>query len=244
MTEISNATKKAIEEKIIELNAPELINYIRTNYSDANLGGRILGLIFEKICGVNKKGFSKAMSIDDLAQINNGFRTTNGSSWARSNGSYLGDGYIVRRNKQYGNHGRIISVQLDGINHNKKINRTIPKNVQEALKGRPCCVLNIHSSNGMEIDHKNAKLNVESDDPNEYQVMSKAVNDAKRQHCKTCMETGKRFDATILDYPIGWTMGDADSPNCPGCYWYDPRAFNAEFADVLIAQREAEKQQS
>ena len=146
MTEISNATKKAIEEKIIELDAPELINYIRTNYSDANLGGKILGLIFEKICGVNKKGFSKAMSIDDLAQINNGFRTTNGSSWARSNGSYLGDKYIVRRNKQYGNHGRIISVQLDGINHNKKINRTIPKNVQEALKGRPCCVLNIHSS--------------------------------------------------------------------------------------------------
>ena len=239
MVEISAETTKEIEKKIEVLDAPELINYIRDNYSDAALGPNTRGKIFEKICGVNKKGYSKAISVDYLAQINSSFRTSNGNDWARSHTSYLGKKYIIRRNKE---HGRVVSVQLDGLNHNTtRGQRNIPPNVKKALTGQPCCVLGIRSSTGMEIDHKNARYDVLTDDPSEYQVMSKPVNDAKRQHCKICMETGKRYDAHERGFSIGWTMGDENSPTCPGCYWYDPKAFNAEVADATLAERDAEK---
>jgi hypothetical protein len=32
----------------------------------------------------------------------------------------------------------------------------------------------------------------------DFQPLSKAANDAKRQHCKICMRTGERFDAKKL----------------------------------------------
>lgn len=27
-----------------------------------------------------------------------------------------------------------------------------------------------------------------------------------------------------------FTMGDENSPNCKGCYWYDPKAFNKDIS--------------
>lgn len=34
----------------------------------------------------------------------------------------------------------------------------------------------------------------------DFQALSKAANDAKRQFCKECMRTGIRYDAKHLDY--------------------------------------------
>lgn len=235
MPGISVATTKEIMKKIEELDAPELINYIRDNYSDVHLGAGVRGRIFEKICGVNKNGFSKAITVDYLVQINSFFRTSNGGDWTRDD-SYLGRKYHIK--KEYiGN--RTYSVKLDGFNHDDiKSKRTIVAKVRKALKDKRCSILDVESSNGMEIDHKNARYDKLTDNPDDYQWLSKAANDAKRQHCKRCRETGKRYDATRLGYSAGWTMGDADSSVCDGCYWFDPKAFNAEISKGFKAHDE------
>ena len=63
----------------------------------------------------------------------------------------------------------------------------------------------------------------------DFQPLSKAANDAKRQFCKECRQTGKRYDAKQLGYPISYYKGNEINSNekdaCVGCYWYDPLEF-------------------
>ena len=93
-----------------------------------------------------------------------------------------------------------------------------------------CVVLD---TSNPECDHKDGRL----DDPrlsdvkrqtiSDFQPLSHAANAAKRQHCKSCRETGKRFDARKLGYKMAQIKGDEDyNGTCVGCYWYDPKKFN------------------
>ena len=63
----------------------------------------------------------------------------------------------------------------------------------------------------------------------DFQPLSKAANDAKRQFCKECIATGIRYDATKLGYPMSYYKGEAEHNGeedaCIGCYWYDPLEF-------------------
>ena len=102
--------------------------------------------------------------------------------------------------------------------------KLVEKGVKVALKGKPCVVLGVVASE-MEIDHKNGRYDAESYTLDDFQPMSKAVNDAKRQHCQRCINNKCRFDAKTLGYTVSFIEGDFDTPSCPGCYWYDPIAF-------------------
>ena len=67
-----------------------------------------------------------------------------------------------------------------------------------------------------------------ADDPDEGGDAPAQFN-AKRQHCKSCRETGKRFDARKLGYRIGQFKGNRDyNGSRIGCYWHDPWRFNRE----------------
>ena len=63
----------------------------------------------------------------------------------------------------------------------------------------------------------------------DFQPLSKAANDAKRQYCKECRRTGIRYDAKKLGYPISYYAGgpnhNMEEDACVGCYWYDPLEF-------------------
>ena len=63
----------------------------------------------------------------------------------------------------------------------------------------------------------------------DFQPLSKAANDAKRQFCKVCMQTNLRYDAKKLGYPISFYAGGSthcgEENACIGCYWYDPAEF-------------------
>ena len=65
----------------------------------------------------------------------------------------------------------------------------------------------------------------------DFQPLSKAANDAKRQFCKECRQTGIRYDAKKLGYPMSYYKGGAKHNNeedaCVGCYWYDPLEFKS-----------------
>ena len=56
----------------------------------------------------------------------------------------------------------------------------------------------------------------------DFQPLSKAANDAKRQFCKECIKTGIRYDAKKLGYPMSYYKGGAthhhEENACESCY--------------------------
>ncbi len=155
----------------------------------------------------------------------------NGGDWCRHD-SKLAQEYNVVRNKEK---GRIVSVQLNGFNK-KPIKKTIKASIVKKIKQKRCVIL--HTSNP-EVDHKNGRLddpkslNTSTQTMQDFQPLSKAANDAKRQHCKKCRKSGTRFDAASIGYPMSYYEGDAKHQGtCVGCYWYDPLEFRAKLKSI------------
>ena len=123
------------------------------------------------------------------------------------------------------------AVELHG--HKKQpIEKPIPAHIKAQIVAQRCVVL--YTSNP-ECDHKDGRR----DDPrlsdasrvtiDDFQPLSKAANNAKRQHCRECRETGRRFDARQLGFAVAQTKGNgAYRGSCVGCYWYDVRQFRGD----------------
>lgn len=182
-----------------------------------------LGKLFLELYPVNDEGVSEIALIDDLVKVCPDFRTKNGCSWARSDNSFLGKNFYIERIKKG---GRTYSVQL--IGYKKEKNHSIPNSVRNALKGKPCVLLG--TTVNTEIDHKDATYSTDNLSVENFQVLHKSVNDAKRQHCKVCRETDIRFDATRLCYPVPYISGaeKLSENGCKGCFWYDIETFIKE----------------
>lgn len=238
---------KTQEKKIKEMAAsPDvkfktLKKYIADNCKDYVLTPAILGRIFEKYVGIDttKEGhedaFTDDVPVSDLAKIHPSFVSSNGCQWARSHSSYLGKKYAIVR-EQDG--GRVASVRLAGANPdllNKC--RSIDPKIYAAFAGCACVMCGTHST--IEVDHKDGRYdnerNASADTQvaTDFQPLCKHDNDTKRQRCKECKATGKRFDAKELGYPMSWTEGGEDwdeEQNCHGCFYYDIADFRAHLA--------------
>ena len=184
--------------------------------------------IFHKNIYIDENGWTDIISIEDLLKISDCFKSNNGCQWARK-GSKFDNTYNIKRFQAHemgGKGNRITHFQLQGFKE-KAENHSIPTAVRKALKDKPCVVLGVKTSD-MEIDHKNGKYNSEEYSLEDFQPMSKAVNDAKREHCKKCNASGKRFKASCLGFTKDFYEGDEDSPSCIGCFWYDPIVFRSK----------------
>lgn len=189
-----------------------------------------LCLAFEKLFIDETNGFSRAVPVDELVQLHPSFRTTNGMAWCRSDTSYLGKKYVIIRTLDK---GQVYSVKADGFKkaiHSSNIRADIVKIISE----RNCAILDVKAQ--IECDHKDGMKNdltvadTKSQSAEDFQALSKAANDAKRTHCGRCKKSGKRFDARRLGYRVSFTHGDENTKVCQGCYWYDPKKFNAEIS--------------
>ncbi|MCD7905766.1 MAG: hypothetical protein LUG24_09475 [Clostridiales bacterium] len=223
--------------------ADEIIEYVKTEYREIHLSPQTLGMLFEVYAGVSydendpASCFSREISIEELKSIHPDFESTNGCQWARSDNSYLGKRYIIKRPKAK---GRVAAVKLDGANNKSiKRNRGIKREIVDKLSKQRCSILDI--STNIEIDHKDGHYDVLSNQDtvtqkeSDFQPLSKAANDAKRSHCSRCISTGKRYDAAQLGYSQGFILGDEDTKTCQGCYWHDPKYFNSIiFKEPLI----------
>jgi len=170
-------------------------------------------------------GFSDIIGLDELAA--NGLGFGNGGSWCRDD-SALGKKYNIERIKR-GN--RIVGVKLNGYRKNP-IGKIIPTHIKNEIYQQRCVVLGIGKP---ECDHKDGRR----DDPrynnpdklttDDFQPLSKAANNAKKQHCKDCRNTNRRFDAKRLGYNVSqWAGNGRYMGTCVGCYWHDPLRFNKE----------------
>lgn len=174
---------------------------------------------FIEFANPDQNGISKWIAMDDLIKVHPDLEFGNGGNWCRK-GSSIEKKYIIE--KQRGKSNKIIALRLNGFNTTVAENHAIPSFARN-ISLNPCAVLQVHSFN--EIDHKEGRYLKENYQIEDFQSLSKSVNDAKRQHCKECKESGIRFQASRLGSSIDYIEGDASSNFCQGCYWYDPVAF-------------------
>lgn len=176
---------------------------------------------FVTLANPDNNGVSRWVTREEWEAI--GLTHTNGGDWNRSDGP-LAKRFIVE--KQYSTSGRrrIAAIRLNGFNTTITRDHSIPATIRNEIVARPSSILYVHSQN--ECDHKDGRYPEKATTIEAFQCLSKAENDAKRQHCKECRNKCKRFDATVLGYSVGWVKGDANSQICEGCYWYDPIQFN------------------
>ena len=210
----------------------DILEIVKTRYLNDVLSNTTLGLLFEAYVRVQgwedeEKYISQPVTMDELVMINKSFKTTNGNQWARTNQNYLGKKYNIERELIKGSVGII---KLNGLNINIQKYRTIRSDIVKEISGRRCVILDIGTN--IEVDHKNGRYdsetvaNLETQSINDFQPLCKTANDAKRHHCKVCIESNKRYNAQNLGYKEGWTEGSELTDNCIGCYWYDPYNFN------------------
>ncbi len=186
--------------------------------------------LFLKLAKPDKYGISRWVSVSEFVGEYSSLKFGNGASWARKE-SALAQKYIVEFDKTVTSGNGIDRIRLNGLN-NGDYSQHIRADIKKAIKAQRCVVL---GTSNPEVDHKNGMKNEDRVMRNEdqrlddFQPLSKAANDAKRQYCKECRATGVRYDAKKLGYPMSYYKGTAKHNNeenaCDGCYWYDPVEF-------------------
>lgn len=197
---------------------------------------------FLEIAQPNEDGYSREVTIEELVNIDPSFRTRNGCQWARQD---TGPSAEYKLLKKYGDDGTkkggpVYSIQLNGFNRDY-LDKHIRFDIKEEITNQRCSILDTGGGRKrVECDHKDGKhsdkrlTDLKSQKIDDFQPLSKAANVAKREHCKKCIDTGKRYDAKRLGYKESFLYGNEDSPNCEGCYWHDPKKFNATISKDYI----------
>lgn len=186
--------------------------------------------LFIQLALPDENGVSRWVSVSEFVGIYSCLAFGNGADWARKE-STLAKQYIIEFDKSITKGNRIDRVRLNGFNDGC-YSQHIRADIKRAIKARRCVIL---GTSNPEVDHKNGMKNEDRVMRNEdqrledFQPLSKAANDAKRQFCKECKRTGIRYDAKKLGYPMSYYQGKAEhnfeEDACVGCYWYDPIEF-------------------
>lgn len=202
------------------------ISKIKEKNEKTGKGGKTCAQKFLELSKPNDEGYSRVVYRDEFNKVE-GLSLGNGGKWTRSN-SKLAELFKLNVVKD----GiRIVSVELLGWNRETTFTQHIRRDIVEELKNKPCvftgCTCNI------EIDHKDGRKNdlslndIKNQSIDSFQSVCKAMNDFKRQKCKECKETGKRWKATQIEgNPIDFYKGGEDyNGTCEGCYLENPVAY-------------------
>ena len=186
--------------------------------------------LFIKLANPNENGYSRWVNTSEFVDEYSSLVFGNGASWARKE-STLAKNYIVEFDKSITRGNSIDRIRLAGFNNNN-FSQHIRVDIKKEIQKRRCVVL---GTSNPEVDHKNGMKNEkrvmqnENQKLDDFQPLSKAANDAKRQFCKECRNSGIRFDAKKLGFPMSYYKGIAnhnfEEDACIGCYWYDPLEF-------------------
>lgn len=186
--------------------------------------------LFLKLAQPDANGVSRWIDVSEFIGEYADLKFGNGASWARKE-STLAKKYIVEFDKSITPGNGIDRIRINGFN-NVEYSQHIRLDIKRKICSQRCVVL---GTSNPECDHKNGRKNEDRVMKNEeqkisdFQPLSKAANDAKRQYCKECIQTGLRYDAKKLGYSVSYYKGGAvhtgKENGCEGCYWYDPLEF-------------------
>lgn len=198
------------------------------------------GELFISLAGVDENGVTPWVNVSQFIGRYSRLKFTNGGDWCRAS-SALAKKYIVETDKTLTPGPSIDRIRLNGFNKNKSFNQSIRKDIKDYYKDKNCVMLGINGKSEntkIEIDHKDGRKdndrvsNLKTQRLQDFQPLCKAANDVKRQICKRCRETNKRWDAkNIAGNPYSFYKGDeiyTKKLGCVGCYQYDPVAYRKE----------------
>lgn len=217
--------------------------------------------LFLELATPDKNGISRWVSTTEFVGKYSSLKLGNGGSWCRGS-STLAKQYNVEFDKSSTSGNSIDKIRLNGFNTDKTFNQNIRQDIRDFYKTQNCVMLGVNGSSEntkIEIDHKNGRKdnhrisNQATQRLEDFQPLSKAANDAKRQICKRCKQTDKRWNAkNIKGNPYDFYEGDENYTSelgCRGCYQYDPveyrktsvRKISAQAADFVVAKLYPEK---
>ncbi len=198
--------------------------------------------LFLELARPNQQGVSRWVSAIEFVGKYKPLQLGNGGSWCRASSS-LAKKYIVEFDKGKTAGNSIDRVRLFGFNNKKTFNHNIRKEIKDFYKTQKCVMLGVNGSSEntkIEIDHKDGRKddhrlsNLKEQKMSDFQPLAKAANDIKRQICKRCKETNKRWSAkNIQGNPFDFYIGDenySEELGCKGCYQYDP----VEYRKVVV----------
>ena len=193
--------------------------------------------LFLELAKPNESGVSRWVSVNEFIGNYKNLALGNGGSWCRKS-STLAKKYNVEFDKSQTKGNAIDRIRLNGFNIQETFNQAIRQDIKNFYKNQKCVVLGVcgkSENTTIEIDHKDGRKNdvrvasLQDQRLEDFQPLSKAANDIKRQICKTCKETNKRWSAkNIKGNPYDFYEGDenyTEELGCVGCYQYDPVAY-------------------
>lgn len=195
--------------------------------------------ILERIVKIDKKGKSEYIQVNEAFLKKKGctkletvlFQSNNGVPYLRRD-SPICRKYLVER--VYDQTRRCLhGFRLIGFNQNVYFARSIPQGIrQQVLQKYECKCAWCGSKDRLEVDHKNGRYNSVMNKIDDFQLLCKSCNDKKRERCKKCTESNKRFDAKDVSkhlYKCSYLQGNCkynEKTGCKGCFLYDIEEFN------------------
>ncbi len=189
--------------------------------------------LFEKLAQPDENGISRWVSKSEFVGEYSELMFQNGASWCRAS-STIAKKYYVEFDKSVTPGNSVDRIRLNGFRDKEEWigNQTIRADIKAYYQKERCVIL---GTSKPEVDHKNGwkndsdVMNTASQKFEDFQPLNKAANDAKRQFCKECRKTGKRYDAKKLGYPVSFYKGNEQhngtESGCIGCFWFDPIEF-------------------
>lgn len=190
--------------------------------------------LFLELANPNKEtGESRWVYTSEFVDKYKGLELGNGLSWGRKS-SRLQREYKIEV-KREGKGNAITAIRLVSYNEDAHFCQNIRQDIKEAISKRKCVMLGIQGNSEntiIEVDHKDGRKtdmrvsDIATQKIEDFQPLCKAANDIKRQICKLCKETNKRWDAkNIAGNPYSFYQGNeqyTETLGCKGCYQYDP----------------------
>lgn len=187
--------------------------------------------LFLELANPDENGCSRWVETSEFTGKYERLKLGNGLDFGRKE-SPLAQKYIIEKDKKRTTGNGIDAIRLNGFREEDPYTQYIRPEIKKEIKKQRCVIL---GTSDPEVDHKNGMKNEgrvmknEDQQLSDFQPLGKAANDAKRQCCKECRESGIRFDAKTLGYPMsyyaGGTTHNMEEDACIGCYWYDPIEF-------------------
>ena len=201
--------------------------------------------LFLELACPDENGFSRWVLVTEFKGKYESLTLGNGCSWGRKS-SPLCSKYKIEFDKSITPGNRIDAVRLAGFNDAEHFSQAIRKDIRDAIVQRKCVMLGVNGCSEntiIEVDHKDGRkddMRVSDQSTQrleDFQPLCKAANDIKRQICKRCKDTDKRWDARNIDgNPYSFYEGDenyTDSLVCVGCYQYDPVEYRIRCAEKI-----------
>lgn len=204
--------------------------------------------MFIRLAKPDENGVSRWVSVDEFVGEYNQLSFGNGADWARRDGQ-LAKKFIIEFDKTKTSGNRVDAVRVNGYNTSKFFNQQIRSDIKTFYKSKNCVMLGVNGNSAntkIEIDHKEGRkinenvANVKTQTFDDFQPLCKAANDIKRQICKQCKLTNKRWNAkNISGNPYSFYVGNEEWSNelgCTGCYQYDPVEYRKESVKKIVKE--------